>query len=57
MKIEARILVKHGMTRAEVHETADAAGVPMDAVLSVSTTQGDRPWESGTTSLVWTWEV
>ena len=50
-------LLTHGMTRAEVHAKADAAGVPMDARLSVSVVPRDRPFDSDQTSLVWTWEV
>lgn len=49
--------ISSNTTRADLHRLADAAGVPMNARLSIHVTRGDRPGESDRTSLVWSWEV
>lgn len=44
---------KYGTKWSEIAKFAER--VPDGATLSVNFTEGDRPWEVGTTSLTWNW--
>lgn len=55
VKVTASITVPSNMTKSQLLAAIDS--VPDSAVLSVYQYAGDRPWDSGTTTIKFTWEV
>lgn len=54
MSVSADIEIKHGMTKGELIKMIEE--VPDGATVSVYISRGDRPWESDTHELQFSWE-
>lgn len=55
VRVTASITVPRDMSKSQLLAAID--GVPDHAVLSVYRVDGDRPWESSSTTIKFTWDV
>lgn len=53
--VSAKAEVKRGTTVAELKEILN--DIPDDATITLSTYAGDRPWDSGTQHMNFSWTV